>query len=117
MTFAIYNHNESLLQDEPMYWNNDQGWVSLECADFYSATDDNHLPLDGQWVMINDPLEPSWENNYVQFARLLAEINGCVEIDDQDWKALQDSMDLDGEQISELFDRALQVFEDAKKKI
>jgi len=101
-----------------MYWSNEHGWVTLELADFYSAQDavEMNLPLDGQWVMMNDPLDPSWENNYVQFARLLCEINANVDISKHDLSDLCDSMDLDVKEINELFDRAHIVFENAKEK-
>jgi hypothetical protein len=36
-----------------------------------------------------------WEDNSIQFPRLLAEINACVEISEKDWKELQESMDLE----------------------
>jgi hypothetical protein len=56
-----------------------------------------------------------WSDNEIQFARLLCEIIATQ--DNFDIKALCDSMDLDEESVNELFDRAHDVFENAKKEI
>ena len=53
---------------------------------------------------------PLWNNNEIQFARLLCETMATQEID---YEALQESMDLGKLDISELFDRAHDVWEDA----
>lgn len=52
-----------------------------------------------------------WNNNLVQFARLLAEINATQEIDRD---ALLESMDIRPSELDELFDRAHDVWEKAK---
>ena len=117
MKYVIYNPEESELQDEPMFWSNEQGWGDLESADFYSAPRTITLPIDGIWLGLNDPLEPDWDNNYVQFARLIAEINATVDIKEEDWKELCESMDLQEDEVNQLFDRALQVFEQSKERI
>lgn len=52
-----------------------------------------------------------WDNNLVQFARLLAEINATQEIDRD---ALLESMDIRPSELDELFDRAHDVWEKAK---
>lgn len=52
-----------------------------------------------------------WDNNLVQFARLLAEINATQEIDRD---ALLESMDILPSELDELFDRAHDVWEKAK---
>jgi hypothetical protein len=57
----------------------------------------------------------TWDNNQVQFARLLAEIVATQ--DKLDIKALCESMDLEPEQINELFDRADTAWEAAKKAV
>jgi hypothetical protein len=54
----------------------------------------------------------AWNNDFVQFARLLCEINATQEITIGD---LCESMDLDVEHIEELFDRAHVVFENNKR--
>lgn len=57
-TFRIYSLNESTLQGEPMFWSNDDGWVSLESATSFTIDDVNyyHLPMpeDSIWVKNED---------------------------------------------------------------
>ncbi len=55
-----------------------------------------------------------WENNEVQFARLLCEIIATQE--GIDFKPLMASMDLFRARVNELFDRADSVWEEAKRK-
>lgn len=55
---------------------------------------------------------PKWENDAIQFPRLLAEIIATQ--DKLDVQALADSMDLSVDQIDELFDRANDAWEAAK---
>jgi len=52
-----------------------------------------------------------WQNNGVQFSRLLAEIMATQELD---LNSLANSMDLSVDEINELFDRANQAWEDSK---
>lgn len=58
-----------------------------------------------------------WENDKIQFARLLCEMMATCEIKKKDFKALCDSMDLTAEEVNSLFDRAEKVWEDTKAKI
>jgi len=53
-----------------------------------------------------------WANDLVQFARLLCEIRATQ--DELDVDGLCESMDLDPDDIGELFDRANDVWEHAK---
>jgi len=55
-----------------------------------------------------------WENDNVQFIRLLAEMAGCVTISKKDMKALCDTMDLTPADINALLDRAVVAFERIK---
>ena len=57
-----------------------------------------------------------WKDNSIQFPRLIAEINACVDISPEDWEALQESMDLDKDEIGQLFDRAHEEWETIKEK-
>jgi len=57
-----------------------------------------------------------WNNNNVQFARLLAEI-AAVDIGESVWDELCVNMDLESDQLSELFDRAQCAFEKNKLEI
>ncbi len=52
-----------------------------------------------------------WQNNGVQFPRLLAEIMATQELD---LNSLANSIDLSVDEINELFDRANQAWEDSK---
>ena len=52
-----------------------------------------------------------WNNSAIQFPRLLAEINACVDISEKDIQALCESMDLDIAEVDELFERAHILFE------
>lgn len=57
-----------------------------------------------------------WEDNTIQFPRLLAEIWMNVELLPTDIRALCDSMDLEEEYIVELFNRAQEEWEVIKEK-
>jgi len=53
-----------------------------------------------------------WQNNEIQFARLLCEIVATQELD---YTVLQDSMDLTDSEIDNLLDRASDVWERSKE--
>lgn len=57
-----------------------------------------------------------WDNNLIQFARLLCEINANIDISTRDWNLLEQSMDLSTDDLNELFDRAHEVWENSKKE-
>lgn len=57
---------------------------------------------------------PLWNDSYIQFTRLLAEIVATQP--NLDMQALADSIDLEIADVDELFDRAQSEFEDIKKK-
>jgi hypothetical protein len=56
-----------------------------------------------------------WNNNTIQFARLLCEINATQ--DNIDWTLLCQSMDLDLSDIDDILDRAHYVWEKSKKNL
>lgn len=56
-----------------------------------------------------------WNNDLIQFARLLSEINATQP--DLDMAALAEVMDLDATTIGEIFDRANTLFTKAKSYI
>ena len=58
----------------------------------------------------------NWENNAIQFPRLIAEICANIEFKPKHWKDLQDSMDLSEDELNELFDRANDEWEKIKEK-
>lgn len=55
-----------------------------------------------------------WENNALQFPRLLAELQGVLCA--ADLKSVAESMDLEPDQVLELFDRAVEEWERIKKE-
>jgi len=58
-----------------------------------------------------------WEDDKIQFARLIAEINANVGISEKDFKSLCESMDLDQSNINKLFDRADSFWEETKANV
>lgn len=56
-----------------------------------------------------------WDNDLIQFARLLDEIRATQE--NLDYDSLCESMDLEPDDIDELFERAMKVFERAKAEL
>lgn len=56
----------------------------------------------------------TWENNEVQFARLIEELVATDAIDGRVWDGLQESMSLESDDLSVLFERARETWEAAK---
>jgi hypothetical protein len=54
---------------------------------------------------------PKWEDDSIQFPRLLAEIHACVDISSKNWRELQESMDLSEGEILDLLERASEKWE------
>lgn len=50
-----------------------------------------------------------WNNNLIQFARLIAELNG-TDMGESIWDSLLDAMGLESDQLSELFERAQDIY-------
>lgn len=61
-------------------------------------------------------MDELWNDDLIQFARLLSEIN-AVGFRELDWTGLCDSMDLTHVDIDDLFDRADAVWEQAKERL
>jgi hypothetical protein len=57
-----------------------------------------------------------WKNSSIQFPRLLAEIM-AVGLTEAQWDGLLESMDLESDRLSELFERAQKLFEVQKAAI
>jgi hypothetical protein len=55
-----------------------------------------------------------WEDNSIQFPRLLAEIQANIEMSDKDFEDMCDSMDLTEDAVNEIFDRAQEEWERIK---
>jgi len=58
-----------------------------------------------------------WENDHLQFARLLGEMVACVDLTHDQLMALSESMDLPIEEIHNLMDRAQNAWDDVKERI
>ena len=61
--------------------------------------------------------KPLWENDLIQFARLVAEIDYEGGYTSTLLRRLEDSMDLEKDEIFEIVDRAKSVFEQSKRKL
>jgi hypothetical protein len=61
--------------------------------------------------------EPLWNSDEVQFPRLICEISSNCQISPNDWNSMLDSMDLDDDAITQLFDRADVVWEKVKARL
>jgi len=60
---------------------------------------------------------PKWDNNEIQFPRLICELQEAGVFTPKVMRALRKSMDLTEDSIDELLDRALIVWEHAKEQI
>lgn len=58
-----------------------------------------------------------WENNDIQFSRLLAEIKMAGGLTNEQMHAISESTDLTWNEINELFQRALERFDEIKASI
>ena len=58
-----------------------------------------------------------WDNNEIQFARLLCEMRANCHISGSDWDDLCESMDLTEDEVGSLLDRAHEVWEQSKKNV
>lgn len=67
-------------------------------------------------VCVSEGRGSKWENNELQFARLLCEIVANIEATGHDLRALCESMDLSETHVDELFVRAHRVWERAQKR-
>lgn len=56
-----------------------------------------------------------WQYNHIQFPRLLAEI-AAIDIGEECWDELLENMDLESDELAELFDRAQEEWEAIKNR-
>jgi len=50
--------------------------------------------------------DKKWNDNSIQFPRLIAEVRANVEISDKEWQDMCDSMDITPVELEQLFNRA-----------
>jgi hypothetical protein len=105
-----------IIRDRITYWSNELGWVGNRSdATVFNREDkaEMNLPLGGNWIEANKSSDPLWEHDSVQFPRLISEIMASG-VSEGLWDDLLTSMDLESDQLSELFDRAQEHWEAIK---
>ena len=83
-------------------------WATDDSRELIARALSSHIGNDRLTCTVVEAEHP-WEDDYVQFARLIAEIEASGPSDGM-WASLQDSMDLSEDELSELFDRAQEAF-------
>ena len=58
--------------------------------------------------------QDNWNNNSIQFPRLLAEIHMVGDLTDEQMQAIAESMSLNVVEVREIFDRAAEEFDEMK---
>ena len=107
-----------IIRDKSQYWSNEDGWVTRSEATVFSEDDKEtfNLPIGGEWVVKpDDNPKDLWEHNSVQFPRLISEIM-ATGVSEEQWDDLLTSMDLESDDLSELFDRAQEEWESIKNR-
>jgi hypothetical protein len=112
-TFVIMSSEEFDDDGFSLYWSNTDGWVLFNQATRFTKEESERFdpPADSTWAEVMDT---PWDNNLIQFARLLCEINATQDIN---IVTLCESMDLTTDDVNELFDRANEVWEQAKERL
>jgi hypothetical protein len=84
-----------------------QAWDTIDSNGFRVVCPTREEAIDEAFNHLFDTeehtIDPIWENNNIQFARLLSEIYSTQEID---FDVLSESMDLSHDDITDLFNRA-----------
>jgi len=98
----------------------------LKCdnCDYVTQSEDDHaVTEDGEYLCLSclekakaKSLLKKWNDNSIQFPRLICELRANVAINEHDWQMLADSMDLKPSDIISLFDRADDEWEKIKKE-
>lgn len=74
---------------------------------------------DAEWLWsVEPPSDPqtNWQNNGIQFARLIAELEATELLNEHYVKELADSMDLEPSQVEEIVERAKTVWDEIKRQ-
>lgn len=82
--------------------------------DVSASTADERDQMPVPYVLTNAPEHPLWEDDKIQFARLLSEIRASCDM--QGFDKVLKSMDLNEGMADELFNRAEKVWEESKMK-
>jgi hypothetical protein len=110
MKWVIQQQSEDL-QDGVLYWSNEHGFTTVDLADVFTDKEKEtlNLPVDGEWVNEN------WTKDEYQFPRLLSEIM-AEGMGEELWDKLLGAMDIESDDLSELFDRAQRKWEQVKEE-
>jgi hypothetical protein len=96
------------------------GFVANSSSGDYILDEDdqNEEDTDDYYGWENNPSKHLWYVNEIQFARLLVEIMGQLEPEGYESVILNcaSSMNLDSQEVDELFQRADQIWEEAKRR-
>jgi hypothetical protein len=83
------------------------GWTDGREDDGFCCEGSDHRPHE-----VEEPSADLWNNDEVQFARLIAEMEAYGVFENMhNWHGLFESMDLDADRIAEIIDRAQVSFE------
>jgi hypothetical protein len=53
MSYVIWSYIETIAEEEPMFWNNDDGWGDLSSATVFTDEDKENLSfLPNTWVKL-----------------------------------------------------------------
>jgi len=72
-------------------------------------------PVEVEGPAVSDDADTNWRNNAIQFPRLICEIADVV-LRPEDYDDIAASMDVSRDELAELFDRALEVWDDVKAR-
>ena len=93
-----------------LFWNNENGWVDFDSADSFSVEEQRslNLPNEGEWIS-------AWEVDTVQFARFIDECQAAgIFDDDESLSQVAESMDLEIDEVYNIIDRAMSLFQRIK---
>lgn len=106
--------SEDVRRNADVAWSVEQQEWSVACI-FDSATCEN---CGGETnIKEVDISNDKWKDNSIQFPRLIAEIAANIEMKEQHWNDLKESMDISEDELNELFDRANDEWERIKQNI
>jgi hypothetical protein len=92
-------------------------YVVLFNGHYYGVYSDRENAERVQGEVMEVKLPISWHNTYLQFARLIAEIEAAGGFCDEMLSRLEESMDLDRRDIDEVIEAAVETFDKAKDKL
>ena len=101
----------ALLKDEHGEWREDVGGADF-IQDVSLIIDEPTTPTPD----VDTDSDVNWNNDAIQFPRLLAELYASVDLSRKNWDALGASMDLTRDEITDIFERAQATWDDIKAR-